>query len=313
MTEAPNDPAGDPQQIIAELQRKLDERTAELDESIAQQTATSEVLKVISRSTFGLSNVLDTLVSSASRLCGTMSTIYLLRDGLLHLEAGHNISAEWIAYRRSHPMVPSRETPSGRAALTGQIDHVPDLLVDPEFKHAFLVKLGDYRATLNVPLVRDGVTVGVLSLGRPTPGPFTPRQIELAKTFADQAVIAIENTRLFDEVQAKTRYLSESLQQQTATAEVLKTISRSTFDLQTVLRTLVESAARLCDADKATITRQKGSQFYRAESFGFSNEFMDYVRSVPIMPDRGSATGRALLEGVMIFSRRRSRHRLQLL
>ena len=121
-----------------------------------------------------------------------------------------------------------------------------------------------------------------------------------SQTFADQAVIAIENVRLFEEVQARTEDLRESLQQQTATADVLKVISRSTFDLQTVLQTLVESAAKLCDAEKATITRQKDGVLFRGEFYGFSEEFMDYVRNVPVVPDRGSATARALLEGVVV-------------
>jgi signal transduction histidine kinase len=123
--------------------------------------------------------------------------------------------------------------------------------------------------------------------------PFTDKQIALVQNFAAQAVIAIENTRLLNE-------LRESLQQQTATADVLKVISRSTFDLQTVLQTLVESAARLCDADSATITRQKDGAFYRAEAYGFSREFMDYVKDIPIKAERGSASGRALLEGRVI-------------
>src|SRR5262249_34459399 len=131
--------------------------------------------------------------------------------------------------------------------------------------------------------------------------PFTEKQIELVTTFADQAVIAIENARLFDEVQTRTEELAESLQQQTATADVLKVISRSTFDLQTVLQTLVESAARLCDADKGNVTREKDGVFYRAaESYGFSREFLDHIKDVPLKPDRGNATGRALLEGRVI-------------
>src|SRR4030088_2043029 len=153
---------------------------------------------------------------------------------------------------------------------------------------------------LGVPLTREGVVIGMLLISRKRLQPFTVRHVDLATTFADQAVIAIENIRLFEEVQARTDDLRESLQQQTATADVLKVISRSTFDLQTVLQTLVESAARLCDAEKATITRQKNGVLFRGEFYGFSGEFMDYVRNVPVIPDRGSATARALLEGAVV-------------
>jgi signal transduction histidine kinase len=146
---------------------------------------------------------------------------------------------------------------------------------------------------LGVPLLRESAPFGAFVLWRRIVLPFTDKQIELVTTFADQAVIAIENTRLLNE-------LRDSLQQQTATADVLKVISRSTFDLPTVLQTLVESAARLCDADKATITRQRDGVFFRAEAYGFSPEFIEYVRTVPVEPERGSAIGRALLEGKVV-------------
>ena len=142
-------------------------------------------------------------------------------------------------------------------------------------------------------MLKANELVGAFFIYRTEVRPFTDKQIELVKNFAAQAVIAIENTRLLNE-------LRESLQQQTATADVLKVISRSTFDLQTVLQTLVESAARLCDADNATITREKDGAFYRAEAYGFSREFMDYVQDIPIKAELGSASGRALLEGRVV-------------
>jgi len=150
---------------------------------------------------------------------------------------------------------------------------------------------------LGVPLMREGVPIGTLVLARRMVRPFTAKQIELVETFADQAVIAIENVRLFDEVQARTEELSESLRQQTATAEVLKTISRTAFDLQAVLNTLVESAARLCEADMASIARQKGTNYLLVARHGFPSGYSEYVETLPMAPGRGSITGRVLLEG----------------
>ena len=447
------------------LFNELRQRTDDLTESLQQQTATADVLKVISRSTFDLPAVLQTLVKSASRLCDADKTnITREKNGAFYRAEAYGFSPEFQEYAKDVPIEAGRGSSFGRALLEGRVVHIPDVLADPEYTYLEGQRLGGYRTVLTVPMLREHVPVGVLSLTRSEVRPFTDKQVELATTFADQAAIAIENVRLFDEVQARTLELSESLQQQTATAdvlqvissspgelgpvfqvmlenavriceanfgtlqlrendafrvaamhnpppafaearrrnpliypnahnaigrvmatkrfihiadytqevaykqgdpaavsivelagartlllvpmlkeeeligniniyrqevrpfsekqisllqnfarqaviaienarllkelreslaqqtataEVLKVISRSAFDLQAVLQTLVESAARLCDADKATITRQKGNAFYRAEAYGFSQEFMDYVRTVPVEPERG--------------------------
>jgi two-component system NtrC family sensor kinase len=276
-------------------------RTEDLRESLQQQTATADVLKVISRSTFDLQTVLDTLTESAARLCGAdMASIGRQGEhGYVHA-TNYNLSTDWIELTKSARIAPGRESLIGRVLLQSRAVQIPDVVADPEYGYREFQKAASYRTLLGVPLLREGHPIGVLFLGRKTVEPFTDKQIELVSSFADQAVIAIENVRLFDEVQARTEDLHESLQQQTATADVLKVISRSTFDLPAVLQTLVESAARLCDAEKATITRQKDGVLYRGESYGFSKEFMDYVRNVPVVPDRGSATARALLEGKVV-------------
>jgi GAF domain-containing protein len=285
----------------ARLFNEVQSRTLELQESLQQQTATADVLKVISRSTFDLQTVLETLTESAARLCDAKSShIYLVDGDVSRLAACSGFSREYENLLRRTPLTPGRGTLVGRTLQEGRVVHLPDALADPEYKFHEAQRLGHFRTMLGIPMLRDGVTMGVLSLTRSEVRPFTEKQIELVQTFADQAVIAIENARLFDEVQSRTSDLTESLQQQTATAEVLKAISRSTFDLPAVLQALVETAAELCDADKGTITRQRDGEFYRAESYGFSEDFMNFVRGVPVVVDRHSATGRALLEGVVV-------------
>jgi signal transduction histidine kinase len=273
----------------------------ELRESLQQQTATADVLKVISRSTFDLQAVLNTLVESAARLCeANMASIARQKGANYHLVATYGFSPGFKEYMESLPMEPGRGSGTGRVLLEGKPVHIIDVLADPEYAMPEAPKKGGWRTMLAVPLLREGIPIGVLHLLRTVVRPFTDKQIELIETFADQAVIAIENLRLFDEVQARTQELSESLQQQTATADVLKVISRSAFDLQTVLRTLVESAAQLCDAGSATITRQKDGVFYRVEACGLSPEFIEFVRDVPVVPERGSISARALFEGKII-------------
>jgi GAF domain-containing protein len=274
---------------------------SELRESLQQQTATADVLKVISRSTFDLQVVLDTLVESAGRLCEAENVQIFLRDGEVYRLTAHNgFSPEYQEYARQHPIAPGRGTLVARTALEAVPVHIPDVVADPEYTWREGQKLAGFRAALGVPLLREGNCIGVMAMTRQTPRPFTAKQIDLVTTFADQAVIAIQNVRLFDDVQVRTRDLSESLQQQTATADVLKAISRSAFDLQTVLQTLVESAARLCEADQGTIARERGGVYQRVATYGFSDDFKELVRNLPVNPERGTATGRALLEGKVV-------------
>jgi len=166
------------------------------------------------------------------------------------------------------------------------------VLDDPEYTYFEPQRKAGYRTFLAVPLLRDGQPVGVFSLCRRTVAPFSKKQIELLSSFADQAVIAIENARLFDEVTARTADLRESLQQQTATADVLKVISRSTFDLQTVLATLVQSAARLSDASYCFIFRRHGEKYRLASSHGFAPEYRDWMGQQEIEPGRHTLVGR---------------------
>jgi GAF domain-containing protein len=283
----------------ARLLRELHQRTADLTESLQQQIATADVLEVIASSPTDVKPVLKAIVESACELCEANDALVVLKDGDdLAFQAQHGSIP--IAYER-RPI--DRQWITGRAVVDCKPVHVHDLLAPEgeEFPGAReLASRDSTRTVLAVPLLREGESIGAIVLRRAEVCPFSDKQIALLQTFSNQAVIAIGNVRLFDEVQVRTRDLSESLRQQTATADVLKVISRSAFDLPAVLQTLVESVTRLAAADEAMITRKKDGVFYRAESYGFSQEFMDYIRTVPVVPERGSAIGRALLEGVVV-------------
>jgi len=234
----------------------------ELRESLQQQTATADVLKVISRSTFDLQTVLNTLVESARRLCDAEGSVIWRPEGdAFKLGATFGHSAVHLAALRQLSIRPGRETCAGRALLERRTVHIPDCNADPEYQAGDTLRVGGNRAMLGIPLLREGLPIGVLTLIRSTARPFTDKQIELATTFADQAVIAIENVRLFDEVQARTRDLSESLEQQTATSEVLQAISSSQGDLDPVFNAMLGNATRICQAKFGVLFLYEGDAF----------------------------------------------------
>jgi GAF domain-containing protein len=268
------------------LFQELQVRNRDLTEALEQQTATSEVLKVISRSAFDLEPVLQTLVENAARLCrANAGTIWRFDGELLRLAGSYNVPPDYKDFLERNPIRPGRGTTSGRVALERRVVHTPDILADPEYEFAEAARrAGAVRTHLGVPMIREGTLLGVIIIRRTEVQPFTDKQIELVTTFADQAVIAIENVRLFNELQ-------ERLEQQTATSEILRVIASSPTDIQPVLDTVAQSAARLCEATNATIARVVGDGIEQVAQYGDVPEPKGWIpisRRIPV--------GRAILE-----------------
>jgi GAF domain-containing protein len=266
---------------------------SELRESQQQQTATADVLKVISRSAFNLQTVLDTLVQSAARLCEADHAFIFRHDGEVYqLSANDRHAAEFEQYFRDHPIAINRGSCVGRTALEAKIVHIPDALIDPEYTMTELMRLDPFRTMLGVPLLREGSPIGVITLTRATVRPFTQQQIDLVTTFADQAVIAIENARLFDEVQARTEELSESLEQQTATSEVLQVISSSPGELEPVFKAMLENATRVCGSNFGTLYLREGDAFRAVSMHGATPTYMQSRLGQLLHPGPETGIGR---------------------
>ena len=275
----------------ARLLGDLRHRTDDLQESLEYQTATSEVLEVIGRSTSDLQPVLDTMLAAALRLCNVQSGGVAVRRGdTLHYIAAAGHTPEFRQFLQNHAFPINHANAGGRAVLRGTTVHISDVETEPGYSVPETVQLGRQRAMLSVPLMGQGDAVGVITLSRVEPRPFTERQIGLIETFADQAVIAMENARLLSE-------LRESLEQQTATSEVLKTISRSSVGLEAVLQTLVETVSRLCRADLAYMFRQEDELYHLVAAHGLSEKARAYVLAHPIAAeDRRTVSGRVAVE-----------------
>ncbi|MGC2122730.1 MAG: GAF domain-containing protein [Xanthobacteraceae bacterium] len=270
----------------------------ELRQSLEQQTATGEILASISGSITDAKPVFDAIVRNLLRLFGTrFAVVQVLHDGIIQMPAADGQPGfERLVDRYPRPL--DAVTVGGQAMLTKQIVQFSPIIGNPEAPAATQEFARDFgfNSVIFAPMARGENVFGAIGVAQHEPRAFEDKQIALIKSFADQAVIAIENARLFDEVQKRTEDLRESLQQQTATADVLKTISRSTLDLQAVLDALVGSAAKLCDAESAFIFRLDGSAYHLAASHGFSDEYRQYIMRHPIEPGRNTLVGRAALE-----------------
>jgi GAF domain-containing protein/CheY-like chemotaxis protein len=285
------------------LFKELEARNKDLTVALEQQTATSEILRVISSSPTDVQPVFDTIAERAMRLCDAAFGAVLMFDGaLIHINALANVNPEGVdALRRAFPVAPSRGSTVGRAILTGDVVEIPDVLAVPEYQLTGPAQAAKYRSTLGVPMLHHGRAIGVIVVTRPEPGVFSREQVQLLKTFADQAVIAIENVRLFKELEARNKDLTVALEQQTATSEILRVISSSQTDVQPVFDTIVRSAVRLCDGLFSALFQFDGELLHQVAQHNYTPEALEAVRRIfPARPSRAVGAGRAILERAVV-------------
>jgi two-component system, NtrC family, sensor kinase len=270
----------------------------ELKERREQQAAAADILRVIASSPSDVQPVFEAIAESAARLCqAEFCNVFRFDGELIHFMHSYGYSREAIeALRHFYPMRPGRGSCAGRAILNGKVEQVPDVRADPEYVQGNVPDIMKISSIVAVPMVKEGRPVGAIALVRAAKGTFPQRQVDLLKTFADQAVIAIENARLFEELRERTGDLEESLKYQTATSDVLKVISRSTFDLQPILDTLVETAARPCQSDTGLIAGRDGDIYRGLATFAYAPEYAAFWRDLRLEPTRATITGRVAIE-----------------
>ena len=279
---------------VRDLEKRLAEALAGKAEAQEQQTATAEILRVISSAPTDIQRVFDAIAERAMQLCQASSSGVLRFDGsLVHIVALGNVSQNGAAALRSaFPMAPNTRSASTRAILTGSVVHIPDVLEDPEYGITTQAQAGGFRSVLSVPMLRERKAIGGVTVGRPTPGRFSESQITLLQTFADQAVIAIENVRLFKELEARTADLTRSVGQLTALGDVGRAVS-STLDLDTVLTTIVSRAVQLAEMDAGGIYEyDEAAEVFRLRATqNLPEEFLAIARPMAIRKGEGT-TGR---------------------
>ncbi len=298
-----NDMGSRLQESYSDLENKVEQRTSELTESLEQQTATSEVLQVISSTPGNLDPVFKSMLENATRICGAnFGAINLYEEGSFRPVANYNVPAAYAAWLMDTPFQPHPQSGLGIVARTHEVVHIEDIrtLASYQEGNPFVVAMSDLagaRSYFVVPMLKENELIGAITIYRQEVKPFNEKQTELVANFANQAVIAIENARLLKELRQRTDDLTESLEQQTATSDVLKVISRSAFDLKSVLTTLTESAKALCGASLGMITLRDGEVMRLQAESGCTQALVDFMNANPIRPGRDTLTGRVFMDG----------------